>query len=310
MSKVGIVGAGAVGSAMAYACLIRRSARSIVLHDIDRAKVEAEVLDLAQGALYTGASQVEGGPEPEVLAGCDVLVVTAGAKQKPGQSRLDLAAANAAMLEDLVPVLTKVAPEAVLVLVTNPCDVLTLVAQRLSGLPRSRVLSSGTMLDTSRLRVLLARRAGVLPASIHATIIGEHGDSELPVWSQARIGPVPLLAWPGPPPFTPAELEQVADEVRQAAYRIIRGKGATSYAIGLAGARLVEAILRDENAILPVSSVQAGPHGFHDVAFSLPSVVNAQGVARVLDLDLTEEENRALEASVAALRHTERHIGA
>lgn len=310
-AKVAVVGAGAVGSSMAYACLIRRSARTVALYDVDRAKVEAEVLDLAHGALFTGAAEVEGGADPAVVEGAHVVVVTAGAKQRPGQSRLDLAATNVELLEQLMPVLVERAPDAVFVLVTNPCDVLTVAAQRLSGLPAHRVLSSGTVLDTSRLRQVLAQRAHVAPGSIHANIVGEHGDSEFALWSQARIGPVPILEWsaPGGEPFTTGELEQITDHVRTAAYRVIEGKGATNYAIGLAGARIVEAILRDERAILPVSTVHDGYHGLHGVALSMPSVVDASGVSSVLDLTLSPEEEAQLHASAAALLRTQADLG-
>ena len=174
--KVAIVGAGSVGSSMAYACLMRGSARTIALYDVNEPKVVAEVLDLAHGAAFTGASEVTGGADPVVVDGAHVVVITAGAKQEPGQSRLDLAATNVALLQRLLPVLLERAPDAVFVLVTNPCDVLTVAAQAISGLPAGRVFSSGTTLDSSRLRLLLARRAGVSPGSVHANIIGEHGD--------------------------------------------------------------------------------------------------------------------------------------
>lgn len=310
-AKLAIVGAGAVGSSMAYACLIRGSARTVALYDIDRPKVEAEVLDLAHGALFTGASQVVGGADPAVIEGAHVVVVTAGAKQDPGQTRLDLAATNVRLLEQLMPVLLERAPDAVFVLVTNPCDVLTVAAQRMSGLPVSRVLSSGTVLDTSRLRQILARRADVSPGSIHANIVGEHGDSEFALWSQARIGPVPILEWSsaGTAPFTVEELDAITDDVRTAAYRVIAGKGATNYAIGLAGARIVEAILRDERAILPVSTVHDGYHGLHGVALSMPSVVDASGVSAVPELALSPREEEQLHASADALLRAQASLG-
>ena len=310
-AKVAIVGAGSVGASLAYALLIRRSARMVALYDINTAKVEAEVLDLGHGSLFTGSSEVVGGDDPAVLEGAHVVVVTAGAKQKPGQTRLDLAATNVALLERLLPVLLERAPEAVYVLVTNPCDVLTVAAQRISGLASSRVLSSGTVLDSSRLRGLIARRAHVLPGSIHADIVGEHGDTEFALWSSARVGPVPILDWrrEGIRPFTPSELETIAEEVRNAAYRVIAGKGATNYAIGLAAARIVEAIVRDENAILPVSTVHLGYRGFSGVAFSMPSLVNASGVEAVLDVTLSPEEELLLERSAEALLTTQGTLG-
>lgn len=309
--KVAIVGAGSVGASMAYACLTRGSARTIGLYDVNEPKVAAEVLDLAHGAAFTGASEVTGGADPAVLEGAHVVVVTAGAKQEPGQSRLDLAATNVALLERLMPTLLERAPDAVFVLVTNPCDVLTVAARSISGLPPGRVFSSGTTLDSSRLRMRLARRAGVAPGSVHAHIIGEHGDSEFPAWSQARIGPVPVREWAagGAGAFSEDELAAITDDVRNAAYRVIEGKGATNFAIGLAGARLVEAILRDEHLIAPVSTVHAGYRGFHGVAFSMPSILGADGVESVLDLRLDDDEERQLEASAEALIATQARLG-
>jgi L-lactate dehydrogenase len=309
--KIAIVGAGSVGSSMAYACLVRGSARTIALYDVNEPKVTAEVLDLAHGAAFMGASEVQGGADPAVLEGAHVVVVTAGAKQEPGQTRLDLAATNVALLEKLMPTLLQRAPDAVFVLVTNPCDVLTVAAQAIAGLPAGRVLSSGTTLDSSRLRLLLARRAGVSPVSVHASIIGEHGDSEFAPWSQARIGPVPIREWRsgGSPAFTDEELSAITDDVRNAAYQVILGKGATNYAIGLAGARLVEAILRDEHLVAPVSTVHDGYRGFHGVAFSMPSVITARGVAQVLDMRLEPDEERQLAASAEALLATQARLG-
>jgi L-lactate dehydrogenase len=309
--KIAIVGAGSVGASMAYACLTRGSARTIALYDVNEPKVVAEVLDLAHGAAFTGASEVQGGADPAVLEGAHVVVVTAGAKQEPGQTRLDLAATNVALLERLMPTLLERAPDAVFVLVTNPCDVLTVAARQLSGLPAGRVLSSGTTLDSSRLRLLLARRAGVSPVSVHASIIGEHGDSEFAPWSQARIGPVPVREWRdvSGDGISDAELSAITDDVRNAAYRVILGKGATNYAIGLAGARLVEAILRDEHLVAPVSTVHDGYRGFHGVAFSMPSVLAADGVEQVLDMQLEPDEERQLEMSAQALLETQATLG-
>lgn len=314
-SKVAIVGAGSVGTAIAYACLIRRSARTIALYDVNRAKVEAEVLDLQHGALFTGSSQIIGGPDPAVVAGAHLVIITAGAKQDPGQTRIDLAGTNVGILEKLLPVLVEQAPNAVYMLVTNPCDVLTVAAQQITGLPEERVMASGTVLDTSRLRQLLAVRAGVAPNSVHADIVGEHGDTEFALWSQARIGPVPILDWQPSPSasdqrhFTHAELDDITDTVRNAAYAVIEGKGATNYAIGVSATRIVEAVLNDENAVLPVSIVHRGHHGIDGVALSLPSIVNATGVGRVLDVRMSAQEERHLHASAEALRAVQHDLG-
>lgn len=311
-TKLAIIGAGSVGSSLAYAALIRGSAREIALYDIDRPKVEAEILDLAHGTQFTGSSEIHGGDDLEVVADADIVIITAGAKQKPGQTRLDLAATNVRILEDLMPKLVEAAPDAVYVLVTNPCDVLTVVAQRISGLPSSRVLSSGTLLDTSRLRWILAKLAGgVSPSSVHAMIVGEHGDSEFALWSQATIGPVPILEWErdGELPFNEAELERIAKDVREAAYHVIAGKGATNYAIGLSGARLVEAIFRDERAIVPVSSVLDGEWGIRGVALSVPTLLDRHGVRQILEVPMSKLERRRLEASAETIAGALRELG-
>lgn len=310
-SKLAIVGAGAVGTSLAYATLIRRSAREVALYDVQTAKVEAEVLDLAHGTQFTGSSRVTGGSDLDVVSGANVVVITAGAKQHPGQSRLDLATTNVGILRDLMPGLVERAPNAVFVLVTNPCDVLAVAAQRFSGLPASRVFASGTVLDSSRLRWLLAERAGVSTSSVHAMIVGEHGDSEFPLWSQARIGPVPLLEWQSNDGsrLDAAELDGIADDVKTAAYRVIAGKGATNYAIGLSGARIVEAVLRDEGAILPVSSVLTDYRGVSGVALSVPSVVDASGVSRVIDLPYSVREEHQLHSSAETIAAALKSLG-
>ena len=311
-SKLAVVGAGSVGTSLAYAALIRGSASSVALFDINAAKAEAEVLDLAHGTQFAAkATTVTGGGDIAVTEGADVVVITAGAKQARGQTRLDLAGTNVRILEQLMPQLLEQAPDAVYVLVTNPCDVLTVAAQGISGLPSGRVFSSGTVLDTSRLRWLLARRAWVAVASVHATIAGEHGDTEFPLWSSATIGPVPIRDWKvnGEQVFTPQYLEETAREVTQAAYKVIAGKGATNYAIGLSGARIVEAVLGDENAVLPVSTVLDGAYGISGVALSLPSIVNRSGVERVLDTPLDSTEHAALHNSASALRDSLTSLG-
>jgi L-lactate dehydrogenase len=310
-SKLSIVGAGAVGTSLAYAALIRESAREVALYDIQTDKVAAEVLDLAHGTQFTGSSRITGGDDLDVVLGSDVVVITAGAKQHPGQTRLDLAAVNVDILRDLMPGLVERAPDAVYVLVTNPCDILAVAAQKFSGLPSARVFASGTVLDSSRLRWLLAERAGVSTSSVHAMIVGEHGDSEFPLWSQARIGPVPILGWSpvDRDPVSSEELDTLADDVKNAAYRVIAGKGATNYAIGLSGARIAEAVLNDEGAILPVSSVLNGYHGVSGVALSVPSIVDASGVSAVIDLPFSVSEEQQLHRSADALRRTLADLG-
>lgn len=304
LTKLSVVGSGAVGTAVAYASIIRGSVQRVALYDINKAKVEAEVKDLAHGTQFTEVNEVVGGDDPAVVADSDVVVVTAGAKQDPGQSRLDLAAKNVKILESMLPALLEHAPDAIYVLVTNPVDVLTYHAQRISGLPAGRVMGSGTMLDTSRLRLMLAQRAKVSQNNVHATMMGEHGDTEFPVWSSATIGAVPLREWEldGKPVFTDAVLDELHHGVTNAAYEVIEGKGATNYAIGLAGARLVEAIVNDENIILPLSSVLDDYRGTSDVALSVPSLVGREGITKVFEIPMSVAERKLFRHSAETLR--------
>lgn len=311
-SKLTVVGAGSVGTSIAYASLIRGSARQIALYDIDAKRVEAEVRDLAHGTQFTPTSMVTGGADIEVAKDSSVIIVTAGARQKPGQTRLELAGVNAGIMTDLIPKLLEQAPNAVLVLVTNPCDVLTVVAQKVSGLPFGRVLSTGTLLDTSRLRWAIAQRAGVSLSNVHAAMFGEHGDSEFPIWSSASIAQIPIRDWTdseGTKIFTEEALATIAHDTVHAAYSIIDGKGATNNAIGLAGARLVEAILGDQHKIWPLSSVLTDYRGVSDVALSVPSLVGPTGIERVFEFPMDAHEITMLNKSAAAIRTTLQAIG-
>lgn len=303
-SKVTIVGAGAVGSSAAYAALIRGSARHVALYDIATEKVEAEVLDLSHGTQFTGSSDIIGGSDLSVVEGSHVVVITAGAKQKPGQTRIELAGVNAGIMKSMMPDLLSVAPNAIYVLVTNPCDVLTVLAKEATGLPPERIFASGTVLDTSRLRWKLAERAGVATSSVHAYIVGEHGDTEFPLWSKATIGTVPILDWVTPrgDRMSQDELDQIAIDVRDAAYKVIQGKGATNYAIGLSSARIIEAILGDQHAVLPVSPVLQDFHGVDGVALSVPSIVSAAGAVPIRETPFDARELELFHASADALR--------
>ena len=301
--KISVIGAGSVGSSLAYACLIRGSADIVCLYDINKDKVEAEVADLAHGTQFTPAS-VMGGADIKDTVDSDIVFITAGAKQKPGQTRLDLAGVNAGILKSLMPQLLEQSPNALFVLVTNPCDVLTVVAQNISGLPSSRVFSTGTMLDTSRLRWLIRQWANVAQRHVHATIVGEHGDSEFPLWSIAQISGVPIHEWKvgGESVFTDEVLDDLAHEAAFAAYKIIEGKGATNYAIGLTGARLAEALLGANRSILPLSSVIDDVHGIKNVALSMPCVVSREGIEGVVPVPMSDGEITKLHASAERLK--------
>jgi L-lactate dehydrogenase len=311
-TKIAIVGAGSVGANLAYACLIRGVASTVALYDVNAAKTRAEVLDLNHGLPFVPPVRMIGSDDIEVCRDANVVVITAGAKQKPGQSRLDLAGANVAICRDVVPAVLEVAPDAVLLLVSNPVDVLTYASLHLSGLPSGRVLGSGTVLDTSRLRLHIARHCDVAVHNVHAYIAGEHGDSELPLWSSATIGAVPLLEWkvPGRSALDAEARADIFERTVTAAETIIRGKGATNYAIGLAGARIVEAILQDEQAVLPVSSLLDEVYpDLAGVCLSMPSLVGRDGVAAVLDVPLSDDEGAALHRSAAAVREVIAAVG-
>jgi L-lactate dehydrogenase len=311
MSKISVVGAGAVGTATAYALLIKEVASDIVLFDIATEKVEAEVLDLAHGTLFTGFSRISGGSDIKVTADSDLIIVTAGAKQKPGQTRLDLAGTNVEILKTLLPELLKHSPNAIFMLVTNPCDVLAVVAQKITGLAPNRIFSSGTVLDSARLRWVIAERFKVSNNSVHAYVVGEHGDSEFALWSQTRIGPVPITEWELSPGvvITPQELDQMALDVKNAAYKVIAGKGATNYAIGLSASRIAQAILQDSNDVLSVSTVLENYQGVSGVALSVTTIVNRTGATRAVEVPMTKAEHTKFLASAKAIEDSLKALG-
>jgi len=309
--KVGLVGAGSVGATIAYACQIRGVAQTIAIYDIDAKKTRAEVLDLNHGLQFTPVASVIGGDDIEVLRGSDVIVTTAGAKQRPGQTRMDLAATNVALMRSIMGSCLAVAPDALHLVVTNPCDVVTYAALRASGLPPNRVFGSGTVLDSSRFRYLLAQHCGVAVQNVHGYVLGEHGDSEIAIWSRVNVGGVPIDDYVG---TSGSVLDQAGKDglfaqVVNAAYEIIEGKGATWYAVGLAVTRIVEAILHDENRVLPVSTMLCDYQGISDVCLSVPCVVNRGGVDRVLDVPLSETERAGLRASADQVRSVARQLG-
>ena len=309
--KIAVVGAGSVGATIAYACMLRGVAEQIVLYDVNRQKVEAEVLDLNHGLQFVPMATIEGSDDVGICGDADVIVVTAGARQKPGQSRMDLAAANTQICRKLLPGLMLVAPNAVLLLVTNPVDVITYVTGKITGWPRQRVLGSGTVLDSSRFRYLIARRCNVAVQNVHAYVAGEHGDSEIPLWSSARIANVPLHEWavPAHGKLTVRDRTEIFVSVRDAARQIIQGKGATNYAIGLATAKILEAILKDENRVLPVSSLLTNYEGMDDVCLSVPSIVNRLGVEAALNFPMNDAERAGLRNSADRIRESIRAVG-
>jgi len=304
--KIGIVGSGFVGSAAAYAMVMRGVGRQIVLVDRDEARARAEADDLLHAVPFAEPLDVVAGGYPD-LAGARVVILTAGVGQRPGETRLQLLARNEAVFAEVVPSVLAHAKDAVLVVATNPVDVMTHVAARVAaarGVPAGRVLGSGTTLDTARFRALLGRRLGVDAAHVHAYVVGEHGDSEVLTWSLAAVGGIPLadMAERHGVPFDDEVRREIDRGVRRAAYSIIEGKGATYYGVGSALARIVDAILRDQRSVLTVCAPARRVAGVDDVTVSLPQVVGGRGVIETLPLALPADEEAALARSAAVVR--------
>lgn len=306
-SKAVIVGAGQVGATTAYTLLISGLFSELALIDVNRDKALGEAMDIAHGAPLCPPADVHVGDYRD-CADADVVILTAGLGQKPGETRRDLLEKNIGVFRSVVPQVVRHAPNALFIVVTNPVDVLTRETIRLSGLPPERVIGSGTILDTSRLKYLLGRHTGVDPRSVHAFILGEHGDSEFAAWSVTRIGGMRPEEYCRCGHCEGALDQQTADrieeEVRRAAYTIIGLKGATCYAVALAVRRIAEAIVRDERSILTVSSLLSGQYGLSDVCLSLPAVVGANGIERVLTVPLSDAEQQRLHDSARAVRRS------
>lgn len=304
-ARVAIIGAGLVGATCAYALMINGLVSEIVLVDTDHERAIGEAMDLAHGVPFVRNVRVWAGDYTDV-ATADITVVTAGANQKPGETRLDLVKRNLAILTDVVERVVASGNNGILLVVANPVDVLSYAAWKISGWPAARVIGSGTILDTARFRHLIGRHFGVDPRSVHAYIIGEHGDSEVPLWSSANIGNVPLDQFEA---YNEATLAQIFEETRNAAYEIIKRKRATYYAIGLGVTRLVEAILHDQHSVLSVSTLLEGEYGIEDVYLSLPCIVGAEGIAARLTPPISNEEIGNLHASAAVLHSILAEVG-
>ncbi len=305
VTRVAIIGAGHVGATFAYSLLMSGLATEIVLIDADRRRAEGEAMDLAHAAALTRATRIIAGDYDDCVT-ADVTVITAGAGQRPGEMRLALAERNAVVVREIAERVGRLAPEGILLIATNPVDALTYVAQRASGLPAQRVIGSGTILDSARFRFLLGQHYGIDPGSVHAYILGEHGDSEVPAWSLANIAGARLPEYCAASGhiYDKQALDEIFIHTRDAAYAIIERKGATYYAIAAGLLRIVRAIVRDERSVLTVSSVSDGAYGIRDVSLSLPSVVGRGGIGRVLELELAAEEAILLRRSGEVIRST------
>ncbi|MEJ2208718.1 MAG: L-lactate dehydrogenase [Anaerolineae bacterium] len=301
--RVVVIGAGNVGATFAYALLLSGLVGELVLVDVNRERAEGEAMDLNHAVPLSNPVRIWAGDYAD-CAGADVVVITAGTGQRPGESRLDLVKRNAAIMRDIVPRITQYNRQGILLMATNPVDVLSYVAWQESGLPPERVIGSGTVLDTARFRYLLAQHLGIDARNVHAHIIGEHGDSEVPVWSMANVTGIGLETFCRRHgcELNAEERDLIFRRTRDAAYEIIERKGATYYAVAAGLLRIVESILRNQYSVLAVSSLVPGYYGLEDVYLSLPAVIGRAGVEQILHLPLSPDETQRLQDSAGVLR--------
>ena len=300
--KVVVVGAGQVGATICFALMTSGLSSTIVLIDIDPKRAEGHAMDLNHGLAFVQPARIFAGSYSD-CKGADIVIVTAGSAQKPGETRLDLVRRNTEIFKDIISRIAAHEP-GILLIVSNPVDILTYVALKVSDYPMNRVIGSGTTLDTARFRFLISRHCQVDPRNVHAYIIGEHGDSEVPVWSQTNIAGLPLTQYSPVCERTCSEeqRDEIFKQVKNAAYEIINRKGHTNFAVALAVVRIVSSILRDENSVLTVSTLLDGYCDISDVCLSIPAVLNMNGLSRHIDINLNEVETRKLQASAGTLK--------
>jgi L-lactate dehydrogenase len=303
--KVVVIGAGAVGATYIYALLQTGMAEEIALIDLDKDRVEGEIMDLSHGLQFIPPVHIKAG-EYEDCADASMIVITAGAKQLPGQSRADLIRKNAKIVGTICSEIARHPSEAVVLMVTNPVDALTQIALERLGWPRQRVIGSGTVLDTARFKFMLSRHCGIDARNVHAYIIGEHGDSEVAAWSLSHIAGVSIHEYCRICQVCDYKEyhKHIAEQVRDSAYHIIDYKGSTYYGIGLSLVRISGAILRNENSVLTVSTLLEGEYGIRDICLSVPCIVGEHGVVRIIDAQLASEEQEALSRSAQAIART------
>jgi L-lactate dehydrogenase len=303
--KVVIVGAGAVGTSFAYALAQNGLADEICLLDMNRNLAEGQVLDLAHGLPYYPPVQIDVG-EKKDYADASIIVITAGAKQGPGETRLDLLQKNVALIESIVDEIVDENSQAIILIVTNPVDILTYVALKRSGWSKGRVIGSGTVLDSARFRYLISQYCSVNVGNVHAYVLGEHGDSEVAAWSMTNVAGISVddyvLSKSSNFADWPAQRERIVREVKNSAYHIINYKGATYYAIGIALVRIVGAILQNQNSVLTVSTFLDGQYGLSDVCLGIPAVIGQAGVIKIVEAPLISDEQEALEKSAQTLQ--------
>ena len=302
-AKVVVIGCGSVGSTYVYAIMQTGLAREIVIIDVDKKRLEGEVLDLSHGLFFVPPVIIRPGDYSD-CAGADLIVITAGAKQAPGQSRIELVRRNAEIVGSICRNIKTVDTSAVLVMVTNPVDILTCLALKHLDWPKRRIIGSGTVLDSARFRYMLSRHCGIDTRNVHAYILGEHGDSEVPAWSMTHIAGVPVKQYCGSCLRCDSDKthQQITRQVRDSAYHIIDYKGSTYYAIGVSLVRISAAILRNEHSVLTVSAFLDGEYNIRDVCLSVPCVIGSSGIERIITALLSPAEQNDLEKSACALR--------
>ncbi len=301
--KVGIVGCGFVGSASAFALMQSGLFSEMVLIDVDRDRAEGEALDIAHGMPLASPANIYAGDYADI-ADAGVVIITAGANQKPGETRLDLVSKNVSIFKSIVPQITHSGFDGILLVVSNPVDILTYVALKLSGLPANRVIGSGTVLDTARFKYVLGEHLGVDPRNVHARIVGEHGDSEIAIWSLANVSGIPIDVFSRlrGREHSAETMAKIENDVKNSAYEIIEKKHATYYGIAMSVKRICEAIVRDEKPILPVSNLMEGEYGISDIALSMPAVVGAEGIEYKVPAPFSDEEQARLRESAEVLK--------
>ncbi|MCX7921804.1 MAG: L-lactate dehydrogenase [Clostridia bacterium] len=309
IKKVTVVGAGFVGATTAYTLMLSGLISELVLIDVNVDKTDGEVMDLNHGMPFVRPVKIYTGNYSD-CAGSDIVIITAGANQKPGETRIDLANKNTAIFKSIISEIVKYNTDCILLVVTNPVDILTYVTYKLSGFPKNKVIGSGTVLDSARFRYLLGDHVGVDPRNVHAYIIGEHGDTEVPTWSITNIAGIPMDDYCKDCSRCEGNFSkhEIYQDVKNAAYKIIERKGATYYAVALAVRRIVEAIVRDENSILTVSSLLEGQYGLDDVCLSVPTVVNKSGIGKILDVPISDSEKELLLKSGNSLKEVINNI--
>ncbi|MFC0558103.1 L-lactate dehydrogenase [Halalkalibacter alkalisediminis] len=303
-SRVIVIGTGFVGSSYAYALLNQEVVDELVLLDLNKEKAEGDAMDLNHGMPFGSPMKIWAGTYADCKE-ADLVVITAGANQGPGETRLDLIEKNAKIFKGIVEAVMSSGFNGIFIIATNPVDILSYATWKFSGLPMNRVIGSGTILDTARFRFLIGQYFNVDSRNVHAYIMGEHGDTELPVWSHADIGGKPVLSYSN---IDMKQLDEIFINVRDAAYHIIERKGATYYGIAMGLVRLTKAILRNENSVLTISTLLQGEYGLDDVYLGVPAIINRQGVREILDLKLSNEEHDKLHHSASVLKEATKPV--